>query len=55
MRVLYINNDGGGFADGTQHVDTQGAAISYTHIFNPTLINEARIGFNRATIRRVRT
>ncbi len=39
--------DGGGFSDGTQHVDTQGAAISYTHIFGPSLINEVRVGFNR--------
>jgi hypothetical protein len=45
--------DGGGFSDGTQHVDTQGAAISYTHIFNPTLINEARIGFNREHTSRI--
>lgn len=39
--------DGGGFGDGNQDVDTQGAALSYTHSFTPTLINEARIGFNR--------
>jgi hypothetical protein len=45
--------DGGGFSDGTQHVDTQGAAISYTHIFSPTLINEARIGFNREHTSRI--
>ncbi|MDQ1474175.1 MAG: hypothetical protein QOJ99_5655 [Bryobacterales bacterium] len=45
--------DGGGFSDGTQHVDTQGAAVSYTHIFSPTLINEARIGFNREHTSRI--
>lgn len=39
--------DGGGFGDGDQKVDTQGAAVSYTHTFTPTLINEARVGFNR--------
>ncbi len=45
--------DGGGFGDGDQQVDTQGAAISYTHSFTPTLINEARIGFNREHTSRV--
>ena len=39
--------DGGGFNDGDQQVDTQGAALSYTHSFGPTLVNEARVGFNR--------
>ena len=45
--------DGGGFGDGDQHVDTQGAALSYTHSFTPTLVNEARIGFNREHTSRV--
>jgi hypothetical protein len=45
--------DGGGFSDGTQHFDTQGAAVSYTHSFGPTLVNEARIGFNREHTSRV--
>jgi hypothetical protein len=39
--------DGGGFNDGDQKIATMGAALSYTHTFNPTLINEARVGFNR--------
>ena len=39
--------DGGGFNDGNQSIGTMGAALSYTHTFSPTLINEARIGFNR--------
>ncbi len=39
--------DGGGFNQGDQSVATMGAALSYTHTFSPTLINEARIGFNR--------
>jgi hypothetical protein len=45
--------DGGGFGDGDQEVDTMGAALSYTHSFSPTLINEARIGFNREHTSRV--
>jgi hypothetical protein len=45
--------DGGGFGNGDQHVDTIGAAISYTHSFNPTLVNEARIGFSREYTSRV--
>ena len=45
--------DGGGFGDGNQEVDTQGAALSYTHSFSPTLINEARVGFNREHTSRV--
>lgn len=39
--------DGGGFAQGNEILRTMGAAVSYTHTFNPTLINETRIGFNR--------
>jgi hypothetical protein len=45
--------DGGGFGDGDQLVNTMGAALSYTHSFSPTLINEARIGFNREHTSRV--
>ena len=45
--------DGGGFGTGDQIVNTQGAAISYTHSFSPTLINEARVGFNREHTSRV--
>jgi hypothetical protein len=45
--------DGGGFNQGDQSVATMGAALSYTHTFNPTLINEARIGFNRERTTRV--
>jgi hypothetical protein len=39
--------DGGGFADGDETLRTQGAALSYTRTFSPTLINEVRVGFNR--------
>lgn len=45
--------DGGGFGQGDQKVNTMGAAISYTHSFGPTLINEARIGFSREYTSRV--
>jgi hypothetical protein len=45
--------DGGGFGNGTETVRTMGAALSYTHSFRPTLINEARIGFNREHVYRV--
>jgi outer membrane receptor protein involved in Fe transport len=45
--------DGGGFGNGDQSVNTMGAALSYTHTFNPTLVNEARIGFNRERTSRV--
>ncbi|MBV8820474.1 MAG: carboxypeptidase regulatory-like domain-containing protein, partial [Acidobacteriaceae bacterium] len=45
--------DGGGFGAGDQNVDTQGAALSFTHSFNPTLVNEARIGFSREHTSRV--
>ncbi len=39
--------DGGGFNNGDEILRTQGGAISYTHTFAPTLINEVRAGFNR--------
>ena len=39
--------DGGSYNDGNQNVDTMGAALSYSHSFTPTLVNEARVGFNR--------
>jgi hypothetical protein len=45
--------DGGGFNDGDQIFNTMGAALSYTHSFGPTLVNEARIGFNREHTSRV--
>ena len=50
----YTNDaDGGGFNNGTEAVRTMGAALSYTHSFNPTLINEFRLGFNREHVYRV--
>ena len=45
--------DGGGFNDGTEQVRTQGAALSHTHTFSSTTINETRLGFNRERVYRV--
>src|SRR5215470_4453774 len=45
--------DGGGFNQGTQTVRNQGAGLSWTHSFSPTLINEVRIGFNREHVNRL--
>ena len=39
--------DGGTYNEGTETFKVQGLAFSYTHVFNPTLVNETRIGFNR--------
>jgi hypothetical protein len=38
--------DGGAFQQGNQTALAQNTALSYTHTFNPTLINEGRIGFS---------
>jgi hypothetical protein len=45
--------DGGGFVEGDETVRTQGASLSYTHAFSPTLINEVRVGFNREHVLRL--
>lgn len=39
--------DGGGFGEGNEDVRVHGFATSHTHMFSPTLINEARVGFSR--------
>ncbi len=39
--------DGGGFGEGNEDVRVHGFAASHTHMFSPTLINEARVGFSR--------
>lgn len=39
--------DGGGYGDGDEKVRTSGLAVSYTHSFSPTLLNEARLGLSR--------
>ena len=66
-RYSYINNtqhlpppfegvaDGGGYGDGTQKWDVYGVAVSYTHVFTPTLINEVRFGYGQEHTTRVPT
>ena len=39
--------DGGFFGEGIETVRTHGAAVSHTHMFSPSLINEARVGISR--------
>lgn len=39
--------DGGGYSDGTELYNVRGFALSYTHMFTPTLVNEARAGYTR--------
>ncbi len=39
--------DGGSFSDGNQTATSVNMALSETHSFSPTVINEARLGFNR--------
>src|SRR5262249_60893336 len=39
--------DGGAYGDGDETVRTTGLAVSYTHSFSTTLINEARLGLSR--------
>ena len=39
--------DGSGFFSGVQQINGYSAAISATHIFNPTRVNELRLGYNR--------
>jgi hypothetical protein len=41
------DGDGGGFGEGNEDVRVHGFAASHTHMFSPTLINEARVGFSR--------
>jgi hypothetical protein len=64
-RYSYINNtqqvpppftgvaDGGAYGDGTQKWDVYGVAVSYTHVFTPTLINEVRFGYGQEHTTRV--
>jgi Carboxypeptidase regulatory-like domain/TonB-dependent Receptor Plug Domain len=66
-RYSYINNtqhvpppfggvaDGGSYGDGTQKWDVYGVAVSYTHVFTPTLINEVRFGYGQEHTTRVPT
>lgn len=39
--------DGGDYGDGDETVRTSGLAVSYTHSFTGTLINEVRLGLSR--------
>ena len=41
------DGDGGGFNEGDEKVRVHGFAASHTHMFSPTLINEARFGLSR--------
>ncbi len=38
--------DGGGFQQGLQTAKSDQSALAYTHVFNPSLVNVARGGFN---------
>ncbi len=38
--------DGGGFQQGTQTAKSDQAVLAYTHVFTPSTINVARVGFN---------
>ena len=39
--------DGGGFFDGIEDDSYRSVALSETHLFSPTLVNEFRVGYNR--------
>ena len=45
--------DGGGFYSGIEDDASRSLAISETHMFRPTLINEARFGYNRINSQRL--
>ena len=65
VRMSYVDNpevipgpfpgiaDGGSFAQGIQTAKSDNAALSESHTFSPSLINEARLGFNRIDTTRV--
>ncbi len=38
--------DGGGFQQGNQTAKSDQAVLAYTHVFNPSIVNVARVGFN---------
>ncbi len=64
-RLSYVSNpqfipgpfpgiaDGGSFAQGYQTAESWNAVLSETHTFTPSLVNEARLGFNRISTTRV--
>lgn len=39
--------DGGPYAAGLEIYNVRGFALGYTHMFSPTLVNEARLGYTR--------
>ena len=45
--------DGGGFQQGTQTAKADQAALAWTHVFSPNLINVARAGFNHLHTTRI--
>lgn len=45
--------DGGAFSDGTEEDSFRSVAVSETHVFSPTLVNEFRLGYNRINSRRL--
>jgi len=45
--------DGGGFFDGIEDNSYRSVALSETHVFSPTLVNEFRVGYNRINSHRL--
>jgi hypothetical protein len=45
--------DGGGFFDGIEDNSYRSLALSETHIFSPTVVNEFRVGYNRINSHRL--
>jgi hypothetical protein len=45
--------DGGSFSNGNQGVNIYSAALGETRLFSPTLVNEARLGYNRLSVQRL--
>jgi hypothetical protein len=38
--------DGGGFQTGIQNAHSQQSALAWTHVFSPSMVNVARVGYN---------
>ena len=45
--------DGGGFFDGIEDNSYRSVALSETHLFRPTVVNEFRVGYNRINSHRL--
>ena len=45
--------DGGGFFDGVEDDSYRSVALSETHLFSPTVVNEFRVGYNRINSHRL--